>query len=33
MNNVVVGSANLDTFLKEEFIEMTFNLKSLYTHI
>ena len=33
MNNVEVESANLDTFLKEEFIEMIFNLemKSMHT--
>ncbi len=33
MNNVKVESANLDTFLKEEFIEITFDLetKSMYT--
>ena len=32
-NDVEVESANLDTFLKEEFIEMSFNLKtkSMYT--
>ena len=28
MNNVEVENTNLDTFLKEEFTEMTFNLKA-----
>ena len=27
MNNVEIESANLDTFIKKEFIEMTFNLE------
>ena len=28
MDNVVVESANLNNFLKEEFIEMTFSLEA-----
>ena len=32
-NNAEVESANLDTFLKEEFIEMTFNFEVKFIYI
>ena len=33
MNNVEVKSSNLDTFLKAEFIEMTFDIEAKSRHI
>ena len=32
MNDIEVESANLDTFLKEEFDEMTFDLKAKFMY-